>query len=180
MRPSARRAETSKADSVTQDEFRQARHPGTVRALVILVAVALLAAPIIAQAQWVSLGPKGGDVGALAVDPATPSTLYAGMAGGGVYKSTNNGVTWTLGNNGLTNRNVTALAIDPITPTTLYAGTGGSGVFKSTNGGTSWTNVGPTGSTIRALAIDPTTPATIFAGEAAGYGVFKSTNGGAS
>jgi hypothetical protein len=60
---------------------------------------------------------------ALAIDPATPTTLYAGTWGGGVFKSTNGGTNWSAVNTGLTNTYVWALAIDPATPTTLYAGT---------------------------------------------------------
>ena len=54
----------------------------------------------------------------------TPTTLYAGTAGGGVFKSTNGGGNWSAVNTGLTcYSSVYALAIDPATPTTLYAGT---------------------------------------------------------
>ena len=60
---------------------------------------------------------------ALAIDPQTPDTLYAGTDGGGVFKSTNGGTNWTAINTGLTNTYVSALAIDPQTPETLYAGT---------------------------------------------------------
>ena len=67
--------------------------------------------------------PDGTDVYALAIDPATPSTLYAGTGGGGVFKSTNGGGTWGAVNTGLTDTVVFALAIDPATPGTLYAGT---------------------------------------------------------
>ena len=125
-------------------------------------------------------GPR--DVTALAIDPSTPATLYAGTFEGGVFKSTNGGNSWTTINSGLTSTRVFALAIDPSTPATLYAGTGGSGVFKSTNGGTTWQ---PTGANIflmvgggQALAIDRFTPATLYAGNF--FGVFKSTNGGTS
>ena len=126
-------------------------------------------------------GPR--DVTALAVDPSTPATLYAGTIKGGVFKSTNGGNSWTTINSGLTSTFVFALAIDPSTPATLYAGTSG-GVFKSTNGGTTWqptTGANPflTVGGGRALAIDPSTPATLYAGTFA-FGVFKSTNGGAS
>src|SRR5439155_13478532 len=64
---------------------------------------------------------------ALAIDPVTPTTLYAGTRGG-VFKSTDGGVSWSAFNTGLTNLSVWALAIDPQRPATLYAGTG-SGVF---------------------------------------------------
>ena len=62
-------------------------------------------------------------VHALAIDPATPTTLYAGTDGGGVFKSTDGGGSWSAVNTGLTDTYVHALAIDPATPTTLYAGT---------------------------------------------------------
>ena len=70
----------------------------------------------------VNTGLTGTTVHALAIDPATPATLYAGTDGG-VFKSTNGGGNWSAVNTGLTNTMVYALAIDPATPTTLYAGT---------------------------------------------------------
>ena len=84
---------------------------------------------------WTSIGPEGGTIQALAINPATPNTLYAGaydVTGkydGGVFKSENGGGIWIPINNGLTNTNISALAIDPKTPATLYAGTDG-GVFS--------------------------------------------------
>jgi photosystem II stability/assembly factor-like uncharacterized protein len=81
---------------------------------------------------WTTHGPYGGrSVFALVIDPATPSTLYAGIDGG-VYRSTDSGARWTA--TGLTNANVQALAIDPRTPSTLYAGTNGGGVFRDVDG----------------------------------------------
>ena len=127
--------------------------------------------------EWTSHGPEGGYVRSLAINPNTPSTIYAGTWGGGVFKSTNGGGNWTAMNTGLTSTYVYALAIDPNTPLTIYAGTSG-GVFKSTNGGGNWTamNTGLTNTYVHALAIDPNTPLTIYAGTWGG--VFKSTNGG--
>jgi len=75
---------------------------------------------------------------ALAINPATPSTLYAGTWGGGVFQSTNSGGSWNAVNMGL--GWVNTLAINPTTPSTLYAGTDG-GVFQSTNSGGSWSAV---------------------------------------
>ena len=63
------------------------------------------------------------DVLALAINPATPSTLYAGTYGGGVFKSNDSGGTWAAVNAGLPNPpSVNALALDPTGVTTLYAG----------------------------------------------------------
>ncbi|WP_205750431.1 IPTL-CTERM sorting domain-containing protein [Diaphorobacter sp. HDW4B] len=118
-------------------------------------------------------GPPGGTFTAFAVDSSTtPSTLYVGTDGGGVFKSTNGGAQWSAVNTGLTSRYVYTLAIDS---GTLYAGTDGGGVFKSVNGGTQWNavNTGLTSRYVRALTIDS---GTLYAGT--GGGVFKSTNGG--
>ena len=81
------------------------------------------------------------NVGALAIDPMTPATLYAGTGNDGAFKSTNGGGNWSAVNTGLTNTEVHALAIDPMMPATLYAGTKGGGVFKSLNGGSTWSAV---------------------------------------
>jgi hypothetical protein len=42
---------------------------------------------------WLSIGPEGGWIYTLAINPTTPSTLYAGTYGAGVYKSTDGGAT---------------------------------------------------------------------------------------
>jgi hypothetical protein len=114
------------------------------------------------------------------IDPNTPSTIYAGTGGGGVFKSTNSGSNWTAVDTGLTSTAVYTLVIDPNTPSTIYAGTIGGGVFKSTNGGSNWTavNTGLTNTYVQSLAIGPNTPSTIYAGT--GGGVFKSTNSGSN
>src|SRR6266581_5286468 len=57
---------------------------------------------------------------ALAIDPLTPTTLYAGTYGGGVFKRTDGGTSWSA--TGLTNIYVSALAIGPVAPNKLYAG----------------------------------------------------------
>src|SRR5262250_2426732 len=115
---------------------------------------------------WTSFGPEGGRVYALALDPTTPTTLYAGTLGGGVFKSTTGGSSWSAVNTGLANLEVRTLALDP---TTLYAGTLG-GVFKSTDGGSSWSavNTGLANLEVRTLALDPTTPTTLYAGTRGG------------
>ena len=86
-------------------------------------------------------GPPGGEIPTVAIDPATPSTLYAGTFEGGLFKSTNGGTSWFAVNSGLTKSWIVGLAIDSSSPTTLYAGTVGGGIFKSINGGASWTAI---------------------------------------
>jgi hypothetical protein len=131
---------------------------------------------------WTTHGPYGDPVSALAIDPRTPSTLYAGTAGGGVFQSTNSAGSWSPVNSGLTDMEVNALAIDPLTPSTLYAGIRDSGVFQSTDSGGSWSAVNsdlPNNTYVYALAIDPRTPSTLYAGTV-GDGVFQSTDSGGS
>jgi hypothetical protein len=130
---------------------------------------------------WTGNGPAGADIGSLAVDPTTPSTLYAGAIGSGVFKSIDGSASWNPTNTGLTNANVTTVAIDPLTPRTLYAGTAGSlepgDVFKSTDGAASWSATGLL-AVVNAVAVDPHMSTTLYA--AAASAVFKSTDGGTS
>ena len=111
--------------------------------------------------QWSAIGPDSAHVVALAVDPATPSTIYAGTVGAGALKSIDAGTTWSPINQGLTNADVAALAIDPVARSTLYAGTD-AGVFKSLDGGAHWTAAyaGLAGATpvVRGIAIGAPIP----------------------
>jgi len=143
-------------------------------ALLTLLTISQTSVALAGFGVWTRNGPEGGRIRVLAIDPATPTTLYAGTYGGGVFKSANGGASWSAVNSGLTSLAVLALAIDPATPTTLYAGTSGGGVFKSVNGGASWSavNSGLANLDILALAIDPATPTTLYAGTSGG-GVFS-------
>src|SRR5207253_1366052 len=92
-------------------------------------------------------------VNALAINPITPSILYAGT-NSGIFKSISNGSNWSAVNSGLINTFVTALAIHSGLPSTLYAGTAGGGIFVSQNSGASWDalNTGLTNLEVWALA----------------------------
>jgi photosystem II stability/assembly factor-like uncharacterized protein len=131
-----------------------------------------------AEKHWIGIGPEGGDIRALAVDPSSSQTVYI-SAGGGIYKSIDGGNSWRPMSIGLPQRcNVRVLMIDPLAPQTLYASTFKNGVFKSTNGGNTWVpvNTGLANMTINALKIHPENPHTIYAGT--NGGVFMSINGG--
>ncbi len=131
--------------------------------------------------EWTSIGPygPGGNVRALAIDPQTPSNLYAGTDRG-VFKSQDGGISWSPVNNGLTALTVYALALDPSAPGTLYAGTN-AGVFRSTNGANAWTaqRAGLGKTIVQALAIDSSNTRVLYAGTATG-GIFRSTDGAAT
>jgi photosystem II stability/assembly factor-like uncharacterized protein len=119
----------------------------------------------------------------LALDPQTPNTIYAGTAGGGVFKSTDAGTTWRAVNSGMESMtpfvSAYALAVDPTTSGTLYASTS-SGLFKSTDAATTWNRVNSVSAEtpIRALVIAAQTPSAIYA--VTSNGLLRSTDGGAS
>src|SRR5437899_11548906 len=116
------------------------------RALLIPIVV-ILGCPTsagVAAAQsgtWISNGPEGGTINALAIDPQTPSTLYTGTNGAGVFQSPDGGASWRAINSGLTDTIIKALAIDPVAPSALHAGASMGGVFLSTDGGASWSAI---------------------------------------
>ena len=170
----------------------RARHGGLLALLLLLGC-----GPAWAGAGvWTNTGPFGGNVLALAVDPSTPTTLYAAAPGGGVFKSTNGGASWVAASQGIATQSVTALAIDPQTPTTLYAAAFGpatfagasavtaGALFKSTDGAQSWTELPVDPVTLEpgpatppnGIGIDPEATSTIFAASLGG--VFKSVDGG--
>jgi photosystem II stability/assembly factor-like uncharacterized protein len=107
--------------------------------------------------------PAGAAIWSLAIDPATPSIVYAayvsGDAGkGGVFKSIDGGETWIAAQNGLPDTIIVrALAIDPSAPARIYAATQ-QGVFRSTDAAASWTpiNSGLTNLHVWSLSIDRT------------------------
>jgi len=129
--------------------------------------------------RWSPLGPDGGLVTSLAIDPADAGTIYAGTQLGYVFKSTSASPNWAAASPMLAYLQVGALAIDPANPTTLYAGTE-SGLFKTVDGAGTWSLIitGNDASAVAALMVDPVHTTTLFAATA--RGLTKSTDGGTS
>ncbi len=107
---------------------------------------------------------------------AAADTLYTATRGGGIFKSTDGGSSWSPKNNGLDYLYIDDLVLDPVNPDVLYAANG-HGVFKSENQGENWTNTGIAVST-NCLAMDPSSPSIIYAGTSAG--LYKTIDGGAT
>src|SRR5438445_6497301 len=140
--------------------------------------------------------PEGGTVTALAIDPQTPTTLYAGIKdsrsqwsegmppSGKLFKTTDGGRSWRATNTGLPNTEITGIFINPHTPTTIYVSVAGGQIFKSIDGGGTWSGPGVTVSSvypalsIAKIAFDPQTQATLYA--AGGNSIVKSTDGGST
>src|SRR5262245_47538271 len=127
-------------------------------------------------APWAPLGPEGGMVRRLLIDPATPSTLYA-STNNTFFKSVDGAATWVPHTTGLPPGTFPyRLALDPSTPTTLYAGIYLTGVAKSTDAGLNWTVLPGSPSFVRSLGVDGT--GRIYVGTV--NGVSRSTDGGAT
>jgi len=122
-----------------------------------------------------SNGPYGGYVTRLAIHPNN-GDVFAGLGGGGVFRSNDNGKNWMPVNKDLTDREVRAFAINKSNGD-IFAGTAG-GIFRVPNNGDNWipVNTGLANTDVRALAISELN-GNIFAGT--GGGVFRSTNNGA-
>lgn len=138
--------------------------------------------------DWLGPGNIGGRVRALVIHPTTPNTMWAGTAGGGIWRTTNGGNSWFPMTDFLPSLAVASLVLDPTDPTTLYAGTGelvgsnwtiaGAGIFKSMNSGLTWTQLPRTMdfAYVSSLAHHPTEAGVVLAGTQAG--VFRTPDGG--
>ncbi len=122
---------------------------------------------------------------AVAINPATPTTVYAagwnsGSTGYGViYRSDDDGLTWTevyTAGPSEGSPQFTSLLVNPTTPNIVYAGSGWgpNHVYRSTDSGDTWTRV-LTDAAGFELAFDA--PGTLYAAADWG-GVFRSTSGG--
>jgi hypothetical protein len=87
---------------------------------------------------WENIGPEGGTINVIVIDPHIPTTLYAGTKDNSIFKSIDGGAHWSMINDGVIFGEVKSLAIDPQTPTTIYAGGLRSILYKSVDGGQSW------------------------------------------
>jgi photosystem II stability/assembly factor-like uncharacterized protein len=82
------------------------------------------------------------DIRALAIDPFTPTTIYAGAERGGVWRSKDAGTTWKQASNGVpAEASVRSLVADATHAGVVYACDLSSGVYRSTDGGTSWAGI---------------------------------------
>ncbi len=144
----------------------------------------------------------GGDgrVNKLRFYPGNSSIMYACTPTGGLWKTTNGGISWSTNTDQLSELGTSDLAIDPINPTIMYLATGDCdgpaadfwsistiGVLKSTDGGNTWNptglsytqqSTGPGYGTVTELALNPVNTNIIIA--ATSNGMYYSANAGAT
>ena len=172
-----------------------------------LLILLLLAVPVYSQSvdssffnglRYRLVGPaRGGRVTTVTGVPSQPKTFYMGVASGGLFRTTDNGATWTPITDGKVPLGSTgSVAVADSDPNVIYLGTGsdgvrsnvstGRGVYKSTDGGETWSFAGLyNAGQIGAVRIHPTNPDIVWI--AAGgdifkpneeRGIFKTTDGG--
>ncbi|MCH8902697.1 MAG: T9SS type A sorting domain-containing protein [Bacteroidetes bacterium] len=163
--------------------------------------------PVPPSANWSFYGPTTsgggyegiGRLNCIAFHPTDKNTFYVGSPGGGLWKTTDGGSTWTTLTDNIAVLGISDIAIHPTTPDTIYIATGDGdaahflfgggatlniesiGILKSTNGGSTWSTTGLTWSitsqkVIRRLLIHPTNPQILLA--AASDGIWRTTDGG--
>jgi photosystem II stability/assembly factor-like uncharacterized protein len=172
------------------------------------ILLAMLALALTAGAQTLSkdslagmkyrlVGPfRGGRAEAVVGIPGNPYVYYFGAAAGGVWKSTNGGLSWAPIFDHESNPSIGAIAIAPSDTNVIYVGTGepclrgditqGNGMYKSVDAGKTWTHIGLEDTHhIAKVLIDPRNPDVVFVaaiGHAFGpneqRGVFRTTDGG--
>src|SRR6185437_5445091 len=144
------------------------------------------------------VGPsRGGRVTTVTGVPSQPHTFYMGVASGGLFRTTDDGATWTPITDGkVPVASTGSVAVADSDPNIIYLGTGsddvrsnvstGRGVYKSTDGGKTWSfaglyNAGQIGS----VRIHPANPDIAWVSAQGdtfkandGRGVFKTTDGG--
>lgn len=122
--------------------------------------------------------PGVGRVTSIAVDKTNTNHIIIGGETGGVWKTLDGGVNWTVLTDNLSNLNVYSLTIDPTNSLTYFWGSTSGNIFKSTDGGATWNLFADTGSgNVNKILIDPTNTNKMYC-SVEGGGIFKSTNGG--
>src|SRR2546430_8836353 len=138
----------------------------------------------------------GGRISDIVIDPRNPFVFYVGLAHGGVFKTSDNGVSFDPIFDKQPALSIGAIAIAPSDSDVIWVGTGeandrnssgwGNGVYRSNDGGENWQNVGLKDSrAIGRIVVDPRKPEVAYVA-ASGHlwadggerGLFKTTDGG--
>jgi photosystem II stability/assembly factor-like uncharacterized protein len=153
---------------------------------------------LLAGLTWRNLGPfRGGRVAAVSGAIGQPGVFYMGLPGGGVWKTTGAGHTWSPVFDSVTAvSSIGAVEVAPSDPNIVYVGTGdlitglgineGNGVYKSTDAGTTWQHMGLDESKqIPSMLVDPRDPNVVLVAaqgdvrrKSESRGVFRSADGG--
>jgi photosystem II stability/assembly factor-like uncharacterized protein len=110
------------------------------------------------------------------VAPSDPNVVYAGGETGGLWRTTDKGLNWTLLTKEVVHNSITAVKVHPTDPNTAYFGTNGK-IMKTINGGASWTQVyAESGLDVNEFAFKTDNPEIMIA--ASDKGLLRTVNGG--
>jgi photosystem II stability/assembly factor-like uncharacterized protein len=140
-------------------------------------------------ANWTFVGPKSTwdtdgttevtwqtNIYSFDISPSDANILYAGGETGGLWKTTDKGLNWTLLTKNVLHNSFGAVKIHPTDPNTVYAGTSGK-IIKTTDGGQTWTTVRTeTDLWTNEIVISKLDPNIVLA--ATKQGLLRTTNGG--
>lgn len=147
---------------------------------------------------WTQQGPTniGGRINSLAVSPTDTETMFIGLSHGGIYGTTNGGISWTQVFAGQADQSISEIVYDPNNASKIWVGTGdksvpftaftGTGVYQSVDSGNSWESKGLTETgIISKIVVDPNNSNTIYAASLGvptiknnQRGLYKSVDGG--
>jgi len=134
--------------------------------------------------------PGNGRLNAVVVNPNNKNIIFVASPSGGVWKSTDGGLTWNTSFDYLSRIGTSSIAIHPNNSNIIYAGTGDRdgfdcqtiGLLKSIDGGSTWQTTGftlsPQYNSVNKIIINPLNPNTMLI--ATNNGIYKSVNGGNS
>src|ERR1700722_1625932 len=138
---------------------------------IVVLSLAVTLAQAARGQEWHALGPPGGDVRSLAVDPSHPARIFLGAADGHIFGSEDSGGHWLLLGRASSRLDavITPIVVDPRDGNVIFASSWtrhapGGGVFRSADGGRTWTSAGLAGQAVRALRMAPSDPNILIAG----------------
>ena len=155
-------------------------------------------AQIVDAIRFREIGPtaQGGRYVDFAVVESNPRIFYAATATGGLWKTVNNGISFTSVFDDQPDFAIGAVALAQTRPDVVYVGTGesnnsrstydGNGVYKSVDAGKTWTKAGlPNAGRIGRIVVHPKNPDVVFVAasgrlftENPDRGLYRSTDGG--
>ncbi len=150
--------------------------------------------------EWIALGPvlNSARADVIQVDPIHQGTMYVGFGSGGLWKTINNGISWSCIFEGQPSLGIGDMELAPSNPSIIYLGSGenlkkprnftlpGTGMYRSSDAGKTWKHIGLEDSwSIAEIAIHPTNPDIVLVAILGhlwttnkNRGLYRTTNGG--